>query len=89
MNPFELADYVGAGAALLVGILVGRRMRPRPPEPMQPMCSCDHGYGHHEGGKRCAGYESNYRNGEDHRERCECRLYDGPDPTIFGLDGSR
>lgn len=86
MNPLELADYLVAGATLLIGVGVGRRMRPRPPKPLKPMCSCGHGYGTHEDGRRCQGKEPARRNYTDYLDACQCRRYDGPDPAIFGLE---
>ena len=83
---FELADYAAFVVALLAGVGVGRRMGPRPPEPLKPVCSCGHGFGHHESGARCHGNRESYRNGRDQVDPCQCRRYDGPDPAIFGLD---
>lgn len=88
MNPLELADYVVAGATLLVGLVVGRRMRPKPPEPLRPVCSCGHGYGTHEDGRRCFGRDEKRRNGVVHLDECPCRRYDGPDPLIFGIESA-
>jgi hypothetical protein len=86
VNPFELADYAAATVALLVGVTVGRWTRPRSPKPLQPICSCKHGYGTHEDGLRCHGVETNYRNSVAHVDACPCRRYDGPDPAIFGIE---
>jgi hypothetical protein len=83
---FELLDYVAFVVAGLAGVGVGRRMRPRPPAPLRPICTCKHGFGHHEKGKRCHGTEENYRNGTTYLDPCGCQCYDGPDPSIFGLD---
>lgn len=85
----ELADYIVAGSALIGGILIGRRMRPERPEPIRPICSCDHGYGTHDAdGGGChaetlvqfTAYKANQR-----LAPCPCKRYDGPDPAIFGL----
>jgi hypothetical protein len=90
VNPFELADYIGFAAALLAGIGVGRRMRPKPPKPLKPICTCGHGFGHHEDGRACKAtnedywYEMGVRNYRV--DQCKCRRYDGPDPAIFGLE---
>lgn len=86
MNPLELVDYLAAGTALLIGVCVGRRMRPKQPEPLKPVCSCEHGFGAHEDGRRCHSKVNAYRNGVTYREACECQRYDGPDPAIFGLE---
>lgn len=93
VNPFEMADYAAFIAAAWVGLVVGRRMRPRPPEPLKPMCSCAHGFGTHEDGRRCNSeieqasswsscgtYPVSWR-----WVPCPCLRYDGPDPAIFGL----
>jgi hypothetical protein len=85
---YELADYLGAGGALLLGLLIGRKMRPKPPEPIKPICSCNHGYGSHVDGKRCQAqalvqYDAYKSNKE--LQPCPCVRYDGPDPAVFGL----
>jgi hypothetical protein len=79
--------------SLGLGLLVGRRMRPRPPEPLRAICSCEHGYGSHADGKACqvsdkvADHWDVYGRA-DHwiPDRCPCLRYDGPDPAIFGMD---
>lgn len=84
---FELLDYTAFTIAALGGILVGRRMRPKPPAPIKPMCSCGHGYGHHEGGLHCHAIDQQYHGMSVYTDRpCTCQRYDGPDPAIFGLD---
>lgn len=83
---FELLDYVAFVVAGLAGVGIGRRMRPRPDPPLRPICSCRHGFGHHENGLQCYGTEENRRNGTTYVDNCQCRRYDGPDPSIFGLD---
>lgn len=85
---FELLDYVAFVVAGLGGLAIGRSMRPRPPKPLRPVCSCEHGFGHHENGLRCHGQEENFRNGTTYVDDCRCRRYDGPDPAIFGLQDS-
>lgn len=91
MNALELVDYLVAGATLLIGIGVGRRMRPKPPEPLKPICSCEHGFGKHEDGGQCHGkVEEATRFSSGGAEiawkqvQCTCRRYDGPDPAILG-----
>lgn len=88
----ELADYAVAGLTLLIGIGVGRRMGPKPPEPLKPICSCSHGYGEHLEGAQCQGDQKRPRynkvgdwTGHEYVP-CKCTRYDGPDPAIFGLD---
>jgi len=95
MNLFEMVDYVAILASVLgavVGVAAGRRMRPRPPEPLRPICSCSHGYGKHHEGAVCQG-EVERRHYNSYGERlgfewvgCSCSRYDGPDPAIFGLE---
>jgi hypothetical protein len=91
MNWAELADYIGAGLALLIGVGVGRQMRPKPPEPLKPICSCGNGYGEHLDGGKCHGQIKRMRYsasgshiGYDYVQ-CPCLRYDGPDPAIFSL----
>jgi hypothetical protein len=83
---FELADYAAFIIATFGGIAIGRRMRPKPPAPLKPQCSCRHGYGHHENGLRCHARTSEYLNHRDVWVDCTCQRYDGPDPALFGLD---
>ena len=83
---FELLDYAAFVVSGLAGIAIGRRMRPRPPKPLRPMCSCKHGFGHHENGLRCHGQQTSHLNGTAYVDDCRCRRYDGPDPAIFGLE---
>jgi hypothetical protein len=88
----ELADYVVAGTALLVGLAAGRRSRPKPPPPVRPFCTCTHGYGSHEDGGLCHGkvdeptkYDVYGTEVAWKKVQCTCLRYDGPDPAIFGL----
>lgn len=85
---FELADYAAFVVATLGGVMIGRRMRPKPPEPIKPICSCRHGYGQHADGKSCQAKELTvYDQYKSKRlQPCACSCYDGPDPAIFGLD---
>lgn len=88
----ELADYLVAGGALLAGFYLGRATAPKVPEPLKPVCSCEHGYGTHAEGGLCKGagreaigwdiygYATKWRTAP-----CVCQRYDGPDPAIFGL----
>ena len=87
MSALELADYVVAAIALLVGLGIGRRMRPRPPEPIRPICSCKHGFGSHAAGRQChaEGLVVVDHLGTRRLKPCPCLQYDGPDPAIFGL----
>jgi hypothetical protein len=80
-------DSVATLAALAIGYVLGRRRGPKPPEPLRPICSCEHGYGTHDGGKQCgAQVLTEYNAMRDERLLpCPCRCYDGPDPAIFGL----
>lgn len=86
---FELADYLGFTVALLGGVFAGRRMRPRPPEPIKPVCSCKHGYGQHTDGRSCRAKELTVYDQYNSKrlQPCACSRYDGPDPVIFGLEG--
>lgn len=93
MNLLELTDYLVAAAALLIGLHLGRRMRPKPPEPLRPICSCDHGYGSHHSGGNCAGKEREPSKYDKFGEtvawkmvQCTCTRYDGPDPLILGIE---
>lgn len=93
MNALELTDYVVAGITLLIGLRVGRRMRPKPPAPLRPVCSCTHGYGLHHDGRKCAGRvqePSKYDTLGDPvayvMADCRCTHYDGPDPLILGIE---
>lgn len=81
----ELADYLVTGLALVGGVGIGRAMRPKPPEPIRPICSCRHGYGTHTHGGHCAGKFERHRNYKDVVDPCSCQRYDGPDPAIFGM----
>ena len=98
MNLFEMVDYVAILASVLgavVGVAAGRRMRPRPPEPLRPICSCSHGYGKHREGAVCQGgverkhYTHNGVRSGYEWVQCACSRYDGPDPAIFGLERFR
>jgi len=88
----EYAPAVTAAFGTVVGLLIGRRMRPRPPDPVRPICTCGHGYGSHQDGKECqvgdreADHWDSYGR-EDHwvSVQCSCTRYDGPDPAIFGM----
>jgi len=93
VNPLELIDYLVAGTSLLIGIVVGRRMRPRPPKPLTPTCSCTHGFGQHEGGAQCFGKVAEAVRFDGYgteiawkQVQCTCLRYDGPSPVIFGLE---
>jgi hypothetical protein len=86
MNPLELVDYLFGLFALAAGVGIGWWLRPSALKPLQPVCSCKHGYGHHVDGAQCAGFDLQYYDSIHHRHRCECRRYDGPDPLIFGLE---
>ena len=88
MDPLSLA--VGA-VILAVGMLIGRRMRRKPPKPPAIKCGCGHNYGAHENGGRCmAGVKTanewsldKYGDREAshwHYPQCPCRAYDGPEP---------
>lgn len=88
VNALELVDYLAVSAALLAGVWIGRRTR-QGPDPVRPVCSCGHGYGHHEGGRRCAHLHRARRNGVHYLDPCGCQLYDGPDPMIFGLESRK
>lgn len=87
MNLFELVDYVAFGLALLIGIGVGRKMRPKPPPPLQAICSCGHGFGQHEDGRKCQehGKAPKYDSaGAWLGYRCTCLRYDGPSLEFLG-----
>lgn len=90
MNPFELADYLAAAATLLIGVAAGKRLRPRPPAPLRPICTCGHGYGTHVDGKGCQAETLTVVDERHNQElrNCRCRRYDGPDPAIFGLEAA-
>jgi len=83
VSVFEFADYIAFVLAALGGVAVGRRMRPRPPTPLKPICTCGHGYGTHEHGRACGALVEDYY--RDVMDPCPCTRYDGPDPAIFGL----
>lgn len=96
MNLLSLVDILGGAIAVLAGMSIGRRMRPRPPEPLKPMCSCTHGYGTHDNATACQGQikrESKWRKDTDPvrpvewvHVPCPCLRYDGPSPAVLGLD---
>lgn len=82
---------LGLGAGLLgVGMLIGRAMRVKPPKPkpIQPVCSCGHGYGQHQDGGRCgAEVKRATRWGSGQYDPidfeyvpCSCLKHDGPVP---------
>lgn len=86
----ELVDYLAA--AFVGGVGIGRVMRPKPPEPLRPVCSCGHGLGTHQQTGACnASVERSSKydpyGGAVAWEHvpCACLRYDGPDPAIFGL----
>ncbi len=89
----EYAPTVTALFGTVLGLLVGRRMRPRPPKPIKPqppVCTCRHGFGTHEGGKACAAEiqrPDKWNKDGDERGwtyvRCPCTNYDGPDPLMW------
>jgi hypothetical protein len=76
------------GAALIVaGMGIGRfwparRKGPKPPEPVRPVCGCDHHHSYHDPqtgqchGRRNLGYWGGQQNYED----CSCRQYSGALP---------
>lgn len=87
------APGVMALVGFAVGALIGRHSRPRPPEPLRPICSCGHGYGAHEDGRECKseGRKADHWTEYGHADHwtavpCQCLRYDGPNPAIFGLE---
>jgi hypothetical protein len=77
---------VGAGLVVvpgwvgwLLGRAAGRRSAP-PAAASALLCSCGHGYGSHEDGRRCHGADARRRNGVQVLDPCPCRGYDGPEP---------
>lgn len=87
MNPLELIDYLVAGTTLLIGVAIGRKMRSKPPEPLRPICSCEHGYGQHDAEEGCQADVRQELPGLNWQwVDCPCWHYDGPDPALFGLE---
>jgi hypothetical protein len=91
VNWFTLADWIGAIVALLVGISIGRSMRPTPPKPLQAVCSCEHGYGQHEDVGKCHGQvrrATKWNSLGDEKDwtwvQCPCQRYDGPNLELLG-----
>lgn len=87
------APTITAVLGAAAGLVLGRRMRPSPPEPVRPICGCTHNYGAHENGRACKAIDKrpdhwDHVNRADHwvSAPCPCMRYDGPDPAIFGLD---
>lgn len=81
-------DILLAGwIALLSLAVVAVARRGRAPRPLQPTCSCKHGYGMHEDGMRCAYSHHTFASwlDQDGPRQCRCRRYDGPDPAMFGI----
>lgn len=89
-----LITYAPAVAALLgamAGVTFGRAIRPRTARPNAALCSCEHGYGTHDGdGGACTGQirrehymPTGIRSGYEWVD-CPCGGYIGPNPTIFG-----
>jgi hypothetical protein len=88
---------LGVGGALaLAGWVTGRQTRRTQTSvtPEVAVCSCTHGYGIHEEGKKCAAqierphYWSNgSRNGHEWVP-CPCLSYDGPEPLPRVWTGS-
>jgi len=88
MDPFSL--LAGAGIAV-VAYLAGRlerRRRPRTPEAVEPICSCEHSLAHHDRETRaCHGrvktpvaFDKVYGAVDFEMEPCTCRQYIGPQP---------
>lgn len=78
MDPVSLA--VGA-VVFGVGGVVGRMGRSKTPKSPELICSCTHGYGMHEAGRRCHGTTSERDYLRDiYTVQCGCHLYDGPEP---------
>jgi hypothetical protein len=96
VNPFDWFDIIAGAVSVLFGVGIGRSMRPKPPEPLKPMCTCGHGYGTHDNGKACQAQVK--RPNEWNRSSsielpigwehvpCPCVRYDGPSPHVLGLD---
>jgi hypothetical protein len=84
---FDPISLVVGGTLLVCGWFMGRLgRRSRAPKPLSTVCSCSHGYGIHEDGKRCVAaverahyYSNGSRNGYEWAQ-CACLCYDGPEP---------
>lgn len=92
MNPFELYDYLAFSGIAVIAFLTGRKTaHPRVPPPLKPVCSCEHGWGMHENGKKCqatdekSDYDPSVSMDVYRYLQCDCLKYDGPDPALFGL----
>lgn len=77
-----LAFLAGGGVVIAATLAAGwarGRARPR-----QPMCTCGHGYGTHDGGHGSCGDQVRRTTNTAHSwEPCPCRSYDGPDPLLL------
>ena len=81
-------------AVALIGVLIGRflpnrRKGPRPEEPPEPICGCEHHHGYHDPKTgECHGlmngdpirYYSHGPAAAYKQVRCSCRQYSGPVP---------
>jgi hypothetical protein len=78
---------IEVGAAIVIGILIGRflpnrRKGPKPTRPVRPVCGCEHHHSFHDPQTgQCSFTGQEYRGHGKYEElSCTCRRYSGPVP---------